>query len=154
MIVVWQSCARPSTCPDCSLTSGDTVPIMPRQSVRLPSAVASVTIYPECCLCSSAPKWYQHIVIRALISMEVLICSWSQLCDRIVHNSILQGVFNTADDPIVFVIVASYSRDHAPSWRQTSSVLCIMAPRQRICFDLCRSRLAIMSSGTSCPRPC
>ncbi len=143
MIIIWQSCARPSTCPDCSLTSGDTVPIMPRQSVRLPSAVASVTIYPECCLCSSAPKWYQHIVIRALISMEVLICSWSQLYDRIAHNSILQGVFNTADDPIVFVIVASYSRDHAPSWPRPP--LCCASWLRGSAYALTCAALALQS---------
>ena len=85
-------------------------------------------------ICSLRPHGTNILPHAHLISMEVL-NTVMRMSDSIAlgHSCLIESSIvlycressTAADGPIVFAIVASYSRDHAPSWRQTSSVLCI-----------------------------
>ena len=131
MIVVWQSCARSSTCPDCSLTLGapchnatqvcfgsHLLPLLPRY--------AQNTV-----ICSLCPQGTSILPYAHLIGVEVL-STVMRMNDSIAlgHSClldssivpILQGVLIKCRWSHCSDIMARYSRNHAPSWRQTSSV--------------------------------
>ena len=109
-----------------------------------------------------APTWYQHIARLALISMEVLNAAM-HMSDSIVlgHSClvessivlVLQGVLNNCRLSHCLSIVVRDSRNHAPSWRQTSSrVMHQWLQGSAYAWTCAALRLAIMNSGTSCSR--
>ncbi len=71
------------------LTSGSTMPIMPRKSASAPICVASATICPECCHMLITPTWYQHIASM----YDSIALGHSCLLESSIYP-ILQGVFN------------------------------------------------------------
>ena len=152
--------------PDCFLTSGDTMPIMPRKSASLPSMsllsrYAQNTAISSSVGCSLRPHGtnilpYAHLIGVEALNIVVRIydsIALVTLSVRIVHSSYTAGSLQQMPMVPLSDIVARYSRNHAPSWRQTSSVPCIKWLRGSAYAWTCAAfRLAIMNSGTSCPR--